>query len=180
MICLVEPGSCFVGFLAELVLAADRSYMLDGSWPGEEAEAVMKLTRSSTGLLPMANDLTRLETRFWGDDAGLKMAMNAVGHPIGAAEAYEAGLVTDVMDDIDWEDELRVMLEERAGFSPDSLTGMEANLRFPGPETMETKIFGRLTAWQNWVFSRPNASGETGALRRYGTGLRPDYDQRRV
>ena len=180
LICLVEPGSCFVGFLAELVLAADRSYMFDGTWPGEEAEAVMKLTRSSTGLLPMANDLTRLETRFWGDDAGLKMAMNAVGHPIGATEAYEAGLVTDVMDDIDWEDELRVMIEERAGFSPDSLTGMEANLRFPGPETMETKIFGRLTAWQNWVFTRPNASGETGALRRYGTGLRPDYDQRRV
>ena len=180
LICLVEPESCFVGFLAELVLAADRSYMLDGTWPGEEAEAVMKLTRSSTGLLPMANDLTRLETRFWGDDAGLRMAMNSVGHPIGATEAYEAGLVTDVMDDIDWEDELRVMIEERAGFSPDSLTGMEANLRFPGPETMETKIFGRLTAWQNWVFSRPNASGETGALRRYGTGLRPDYDQRRV
>ena len=180
LICLLEPGSCFVGFLAELVLAADRSYMLDGTWPGEEAVAAMKLTRSSTGLLPMANDLTRLETRFWGDDAGLKMAMNAVGHPIGATEAYEAGLVTDVMDDIDWEDELRVMIEERAGFSPDSLTGMEANLRFPGPETMETKIFGRLTAWQNWVFSRPNASGETGALRRYGTGLRPDYDQRRV
>jgi len=180
LICLVEPGSCFVGFLAELVLAADRSYMLDGPWPGEEVEAAMKLTPSSNGLLPMANDLTRLETRFWGDDAGLKTAMNAVGHPIGAAEAYEAGLVTDVMDDIDWEDELRVMLEERAGFSPDSLTGMEANLRFPGPETMETKIFGRLTAWQNWVFQRPNASGETGALRRYGTGLRPDYDQRRV
>jgi benzoyl-CoA-dihydrodiol lyase len=180
LICLVEPGSCFVGFLAELVLAADRSYMLDGPWPGEEVEAVMKLSPSSTGLLPMANDLTRLETRFWGDDAGLKTALNAVGHPIGAAEAYEAGLVTDVMDDIDWEDELRVMFEERAGFSPDSLTGMEANLRFPGPETMETKIFGRLTAWQNWVFQRPNASGETGALRRYGTGLRPDYDQRRV
>ena len=180
MICLVEPGSCFVGFLAELVLAADRSYMLDGTWPGEDVEAGMMLTSSSTGMLPMANGLTRLETRFWGDDAGLKTAMNAVGHSIGAAEAYEAGLVTDVMDDIDWEDELRVMLEERAGFSPDSLTGMEANLRFPGPETMETKIFGRLTAWQNWVFSRPNASGETGALRRYGTGLRPEYDQRRV
>ncbi|MGH8941326.1 MAG: 2,3-epoxybenzoyl-CoA dihydrolase [Acidimicrobiia bacterium] len=180
MICLVEPGSCFVGFLAELVLAADRTYMLDGTWPGEDVEAGMMLTSSSTGMLPMANGLTRLETRFWGDDAGLKTAMNAVGHSIGAAEAYEAGLVTDVMDDIDWEDELRVMLEERAGFSPDSLTGMEANLRFPGPETMETKIFGRLTAWQNWVFSRPNASGETGALRRYGTGLRPEYDQRRV
>jgi benzoyl-CoA-dihydrodiol lyase len=180
IITLVEPGSCFVGFLAELVLAADRSYMLDGTWPGEEVEAGMTLTSSSTGMLSMANGLTRLETRFWGDDAGLETAMNAVGHSVGAAEAYEAGLVTDVMDDIDWEDELRVMLEERAGFSPDSLTGMEANLRFPGPETMETKIFGRLTAWQNWVFSRPNASGETGALRRYGTGLRPDYDQRRV
>jgi benzoyl-CoA-dihydrodiol lyase len=180
IISLVEPGSCFVGFLAELVLAADRTYMLDGTWPGEEIEAGMMLTSSSTGMLPMANGLTRLETRFWGDDAGLKTAMNAVGHSIGATEAYEAGLVTDVMDDIDWEDELRVMLEERAGFSPDSLTGMEANLRFPGPETMETKIFGRLTAWQNWVFSRPNASGETGALQRYGTGLRPDYDQRRV
>ena len=180
IICLVEPGSCFIGFLAELVLAADRTYMLDGTWPDGDVEAGMMLTNSSTGMLPMANGLTRLETRFWGDDAGLKTAMNAVGHSIGAAEAYEAGLVTDVMDDIDWEDELRVMLEERAGFSPDSLTGMEANLRFPGPETMETKIFGRLTAWQNWVFSRPNASGDTGALRRYGTGLRPEYDQRRV
>ena len=159
-----------------------RRPQLHARWhlAGGGVEAGMMLTSSSTGMLPMANGLTRLETRFWGDDAGLKSAMNAVGHSIGAAEAYEAGLVTDVMDDIDWEDELRVMLEERAGFSPDSLTGMEANLRFPGPETMETKIFGRLTAWQNWVFSRPNASGETGALRRYGTGLRPDYDQRRV
>jgi len=180
VICLVEPGSCFVGFLAELVLAADRSYMLEGPWEGADTEAEMMLTRSSTGLLPMANDLTRLETRFWGDDAGLKQALSAVGHRLTAAEANDAGLVTDIMDDIDWEDELRVMIEERAGFSPDSLTGMEANLRFPGPETMETKIFGRLTAWQNWVFQRPNASGESGALRRYGTGLRPDFDKRRV
>jgi len=180
VICLVEPGSCFVGFLAEVVLAADRSYMLEGPWPGEEAKAMMKLTGSSAGLLPMANDLTRLETRFWGDDAGLAVAVNAVGKPLDAAAAYKTGLVTDVMDDIDWKDELRVMIEERSGFSPDSLTAMEANLRFPGPETMETKIFGRLTAWQNWVFQRPNASGEEGALRRYGTGLRPDYDQRRV
>ncbi len=180
LICLVEPGSCFVGFLAELVLASDRAYMLEGAWSGSDEEAGMMLTRSSTGLLPMANGLSRLETRFWGDDAGLKAATAVVGHRLAAAEAHEAGLVTDIMDDIDWEDELRVMLEERAGFSPDSLTGMEANLRFPGPETMETKIFGRLTAWQNWVFQRPNASGETGALRRYGTGLRPDFDQRRV
>jgi benzoyl-CoA-dihydrodiol lyase len=179
-ICLVEPGSCFVGFLAELLLAADRSYMLDGTRDGGEDVAAVMLTDASNGLLPMANGLTRLETRFWGDEAGLERAKGAVGRPLDATAAYEAGLVTDVMDDIDWDDELRVMLEERAGFSPDSLTGMEANLRFPGPETMETKIFGRLTAWQNWVFQRPNASGEAGALRRYGTGLRPDYDQRRV
>jgi benzoyl-CoA-dihydrodiol lyase len=180
LLCLVEPESCFVGFLAELVLAADRSYMLDGSRSGREERAGLMLTRSSTGLLPMANGLTRLETRFWGDEPGLKDAMSRVGHLLGAREAREAGLVTDVMDEIDWEDELRVMIEERASFSPDGLTGMEANLRFPGPETMETKIFGRLSAWQNWVFQRPNASGETGALRRYGTGIRPEYDKRRV
>ncbi|HSJ83757.1 MAG TPA: 2,3-epoxybenzoyl-CoA dihydrolase [Acidimicrobiia bacterium] len=180
LLCLVEPASCFVGFLTELVLVADRSYMLDGPWSGEVDLAGIMLTRSSTGLLPMANGLTRLETRFWGDEAGLKAAMSAVGHRLGAREALEAGLVTDVMDDIDWDDELRVMIEERVSFSPDGLTGMEANLRFPGPETMETKIFGRLTAWQNWVFQRPNASGETGALRRYGTGIRPEYDRRRV
>jgi benzoyl-CoA-dihydrodiol lyase len=179
-ICLVEPGSCFVGFLAELLLAADRSYMLEGTREDDEKEARIQLTEASAGILPMANGLTRLETRFWGDDAGLETARSVIGKPLDATAAYEAGLVTDVMDDIDWDDELRVMLEERAGFSPDSLTGMEANLRFPGPETMETKIFGRLTAWQNWVFQRPNASGEAGALRRYGTGLRPDYDQRRV
>jgi len=180
LLSLVEPASCFVGFLTELVLAADRSYMLDGPWTGEGDLAGIMLTRSSTGLLPMANGLTRLETRFWGDDSGLKAAMSAVGHRLDAREALEAGLVTDVMDDIDWDDELRVMIEERVSFSPDGLTGMEANLRFPGPETMETKIFGRLTAWQNWVFQRPNASGETGALRRYGTGIRPEYDRRRV
>jgi benzoyl-CoA-dihydrodiol lyase len=179
-VCLVEPGSCFVGFLAELMLAADRSYMLEGPRDGEENEAVVVLTAASDGPLPMANGLTRLETRFWGDEAGLETAKSMIGKSLDAAAAYDSGLVTDVMDEIDWDDELRVMLEERAGFSPDSLTGLEANLRFPGPETMETKIFGRLTAWQNWVFQRPNASGETGALRRYGTGLRPDYDQRRV
>jgi benzoyl-CoA-dihydrodiol lyase len=179
-LCLIEPGSCFVGFLAELMLATDRSYMLEGAREGDEEEARITLTEASAGPLPMANGITRLETRFWGDEEGLEKAKGAIGESLDAAAAYEAGLVTDVMDDIDWDDELRVMLEERAGFSPDSLTGMEANLRFPGPETMETKIFGRLTAWQNWVFQRPNASGEAGALRRYGTGLRPDYDQRRV
>jgi benzoyl-CoA-dihydrodiol lyase len=162
------------------MLTADRSYMLEGTREGDEEEARILLTEASAGLLPMANGITRLQTRFWGDESSLETARSAIGKSLDAAAAYDAGLVTDVMDDIDWDDELRVMLEERAGFSPDSLTGMEANLRFPGPETMETKIFGRLTAWQNWVFQRPNASGETGALRRYGTGLRPDYDQRRV
>jgi benzoyl-CoA-dihydrodiol lyase len=128
----------------------------------------------------MSNALTRLETRFWGDSAGFDRGARTIGDQVDAEAAMEAGLVTDVFDDIDWDDELRLVLEERASFSPDGLTGLEANLRFPGPETMETRIFGRLTAWQNWVFSRPNAAGETGALRRYGTGIRPEYDTRRV
>ena len=180
MIALVEPGSCFSGFLAEIVLASDRAYMLEGSWDPGGASAALELSASNTGPLPMANDLTRLEARFWGDEAGLEAATSAVGKPLDAEAALAAGLVTEVMDDIDWDDELRIILEERSSFSPDALTAMEANLRFPGPETMETKIFGRLTAWQNWVFQRPNASGETGALRRYGTGRRPEYDTRRV
>jgi benzoyl-CoA-dihydrodiol lyase len=138
------------------------------------------LTESNAGLLPMSNGLSRLEARFWGDPAGLEAAASAVGKRLAAAVAADLGLVTDAMDELDWEDELRVIIEERASFSPDGLTGMEANLRFPGPETLETKIFGRLTAWQNWVFQRPNASGESGALRRYGTGIRPDFDKRRV
>lgn len=128
----------------------------------------------------MSNDLTRIETRFWGNEKGKKKALKAIDTPLTAEEALEAELVTDIFDHIDWDDELRIIVEERASFSPDALTGMEANLRFPGPETLETKIFGRLTAWQNWVFQRPNASGDTGALRSYGTGLRPDYDTRRV
>jgi benzoyl-CoA-dihydrodiol lyase len=181
VITLVEPGSCFAGFLAELVLAADRSYMLMGTWAGEGGyEARLALTDANIHAYPMANGLSRLETRFWGDGEGLARAKAEIGRQSTAEEAESAGLVTDAMDDIDWEDELRIVHEERAAFSPDGLTGLEANLRFPGPETMETKIFGRLTAWQNWVFQRPNASGETGALRRYGTGIRPDYDHRRV
>ncbi len=180
IVALVEPGSCFGGFLAELVLAADRSYMFEGTSEDDDQEAAMLLTGSSTGPLPMSNGLTRLQTRFWGDQTAEERALAVVGAPVTATEAFEAGLVTDIFDDLDWEDELRIIIEERASFSPDSLTAMEANLRFPGPETLETKIFGRLTAWQNWVFQRPNASGETGALRRYGTGIRPEYDQRRV
>jgi benzoyl-CoA-dihydrodiol lyase len=180
VLALVEPGSCFGGFLAELVLAADRSYMFEGTLDDGEQTATLLLTNASTGPYLMSNGLTRLQTRFWGDDAAREQAEATVGSELSAEETFAAGLVTEIYDDIDWEDELRIIIEERASFSPDSLTAMEANLRFPGPETLETKIFGRLTAWQNWVFQRPNASGEVGALQRYGTGLRPEYDHRRV
>ena len=178
---LIEPGGCFGGFLAELVLAADRSYMLIGE-RFEEGGGIANLvfTESNRLAFPMSNGLSRMETRFWGDAESLAGAASLIGEKLDGESALAAGLVTDAMDDLDWEDELRMVLEERSAFSSDGLTGMEANLRFPGPETMETKIFGRLTAWQNWVFQRPNASGEDGALRRYGTGIRPDYDQRRV
>jgi benzoyl-CoA-dihydrodiol lyase len=181
IVALVEPESCFGGFMAEPVLAADRAYMLAGERFGDDSGvAVLSLTEANLDRFPMSNHRSRLETRFWGDLDGLAGAQAVVGKLLDADEALAAGLITDAMDDLDWDDELRIILEERAAFSPDGLTGMEANLRFPGPETMETKIFGRLTAWQNWVFQRPNASGETGALRRYGTGLRPEYDTRRV
>lgn len=179
IVALIEPGSCFGGILFELALAADRAYMFDGA-DDDGASAEIAVTASSDGPLPMSNGLTRIGTRFWGDDDGRTKAEKSVGSTLDAEEALEAGLVTEIFDDIDWEDELRLILEERTSFSPDSLTAMEANLRFPGPETLETKIFGRLTAWQNWVFQRPNASGEVGALGRYGTGLRPEYDQKRV
>ena len=181
IIALVEPGSCFAGFLAEITLAADRSYMLIGERFGEESGiARIVFTEANRFGFPMSNGLSRLETRFWGDSDGLARAHDVIGEKLDAESAVAAGVVTDAMDDLDWDDELRIIVEERAAFSPDGLTGMEANLRFPGPETMETKIFGRLTAWQNWVFQRPNASGDTGALRRYGTGIRPEYDHRRV
>jgi benzoyl-CoA-dihydrodiol lyase len=130
--------------------------------------------------MPMANGLTRLESRLWGDDDGLQAARAAVGKRLLAGEAADLGLVTATPDDLDWQDEVRVAIEERASFSPDALTGMEANHRFCGPETMATKIFGRLSAWQNWIFVRPNASGPDGALRRYGSGSRPDYDRERT
>jgi benzoyl-CoA-dihydrodiol lyase len=192
IVTLVEPGSCFGGLLADLVLAADRSYMLIGARSGDGGEsgkgtgsaadefARIALTEANRFALPMLNGLSRLETRFWGDPDGLQAALKTIGEILEAEAAEAAGLVTESMDDIDWEDELRLVLEERASFSPDGLTGLEANLRSPGPETMETKIFGRLTAWQNWVFSRPNAAGEGGALRRYGTGIGPEFDTRRV
>ncbi|MEP4424150.1 MAG: benzoyl-CoA-dihydrodiol lyase, partial [Nitratireductor sp.] len=178
---LIEPGSCFAGPLAELAFAADRSYMADGEFEGDNRPvATLTLTKGNFGPYPMSNDLTRLETRFLGEPASVGAAEERIGEALEADAASELGLVTFAFDDIDWEDEVRIFLEERASFSPDALTGMEANLRFAGPETMETRIFGRLTAWQNWIFQRPNAVGESGALQRYGTGLRGEFDMKRV
>ncbi len=177
----VEPGSCFAGFLAELLFAVDRSYMLDGRFEDQAAPPpLITLTESNFGPLPMANGMTRLETRFLGEPESVARARERRGADLDAKQASGLGLVTFTPDDLDWDDEIRMLLEERASFSPDALVGMEANLRFAGPETMETKIFGRLTAWQNWIFQRPNAVGAAGALRRYGAGLRPEYDKERV
>jgi benzoyl-CoA-dihydrodiol lyase len=181
LVTLVEPGSCFVGTLAELVLAADRSYMLIGSRQGDNrAPPAMALTAMNFGPYPMSHGLTRLQSRFQADASDLTRAQEKIGAALDAGEAEQLGLVTFALDDIDWDDEIRVFFEERTSFSPDSLTGMEANLRFVGPETMESKIFSRLTAWQNWIFQRPNAVGENGALKRYGTGERPQFDMTRV
>jgi benzoyl-CoA-dihydrodiol lyase len=182
LVTLVEPGSCFAGTLAELVFAADRSYMLIGQLEGDNREpaALMLGEANCSGRLPMSNGLSRLATRFLGEPQSLAKACEAVGRKLDAEAAEELGLVTFALDDIDWEDEIRVFLEERASFSPDGLTGMEANLRFGGPETMESKIFARLTAWQNWIFQRPNAVGEEGALKRYGTGQKAAFDMTRI
>nr|WP_179719718.1 2,3-epoxybenzoyl-CoA dihydrolase [Petropleomorpha daqingensis] len=180
---LIEPGSCFVGTLLEIALAADRQYMLEGQFEDDERPkppATIRLDEFNTGLLPMSNDLTRLQVRFVGSADDLAAAEAATGRDLDAAAAAELGLVTATPDDIDWEDEIRLVVEERGSFSPDALTGMEANLRFAGAETPETKVFGRLTAWQNWIFQRPNAAGPEGALRRYGSGRRADYDRKRV
>jgi benzoyl-CoA-dihydrodiol lyase len=180
---LIEPGSCFVGSLLEIALAADRQYMLEGQFEDDERPlppATIRLDAFNAGLLPMSNDLSRLQVRFVGSAAELAAAEGAAGRDLDAAAAAELGLVTATPDDLDWDDEIRLLVEERASFSPDALTGMEANLRFAGAETPETKVFGRLTAWQNWIFQRPNAAGPEGALRRYGTGQRADYDRKRV
>ncbi len=181
LVALIENGSCFAGPLAEIAFACDRSYMMKGAFEGDNrAPATMALGPSSFGLMPMSNGLTRLQTRFLGEPASVEAAGRLAGSALEAEEAARAGLVTFIFDDVDWDDELRIFLEERASFSPDAMTGLEANLRFAGPETMETRIFGRLTAWQNWIFNRPNAVGETGALKRYGTGQRGAFDMRRV
>jgi benzoyl-CoA-dihydrodiol lyase len=180
LLALIEPGSCFAGSLLELALAADRSYQLEGVFEDvapDAAPATVTVGAMNLGPLPMGNDLTRLATRFAGEVADVVAAQ---GRPLTAAEAEELGLVTFAPDDIDWADEVRIAIEERASFSPDALTGLEANYRFAGPETIETKIFGRLSAWQNWIFNRPNASGPDGALRRFGTGQRAAFDRKRV
>jgi benzoyl-CoA-dihydrodiol lyase len=181
LVAIIEPGSCFAGFLAEIVFAADRAYALIGRMDGDNRPpAVLTLTAASFGPYAMANGLTRLATRFLGELEMLDRAAAQQGSALEAEQAEALGLVTFALDDMDWADELRLFMEERASFSPDSLTGMEASLRFAGPETMETKIFARLTAWQNWIFQRPNAVGEEGALRRYGTGQKAAFDMRRV
>jgi len=183
LIALVEPGSCWAGSLLELALAADRSYMLAGVFSDLDPDAeraAITVGEMNLGLLPMGNGLTRLQTRFWGDEPGLAAAEKRAGQMLEAEEAAQLGLVTFAPDDLDWAEEVRIAIEERSAFSPDALTGMEASYRFAGPETMETKIFGRLTAWQNWIFYRPNASGPDGALRRYGSGRRAEFDRKRV
>jgi benzoyl-CoA-dihydrodiol lyase len=183
LVAVIEPGSCFAGLLLELALACDRQYMLEGVYEDVDPDAepaMITPTGSNDGRYPMGNGLSRLASRFWGRDDQLVQARRHLDETLGARAAEEAGLVTLALDDLDFEEELRIVLEERASLSPDALTGMEANHRFVGPETLETKVFGRLSAWQNWIFVRPNASGPEGALRRYGSGLRGDYDYRRV
>ncbi|HVE25718.1 MAG TPA: benzoyl-CoA-dihydrodiol lyase, partial [Sporichthya sp.] len=183
LIALVEPGSCFAGPFLELLLAADRQYMLDGIFeegPEGQEPATLIVTDINFGPLPMGNGLTRLQSRYYGDDAGLAAVQAEIGRPIDAQAAEEIGLITYALDDIDWDDDVRIALEERSSMSPDALTGMEANHRFVGPETLESKIFARLTAWQNWIFIRPNAVGPEGALRKYGTGQKAVFDRKRV
>ncbi len=181
LITLIEPGSCFAGTLAELVFAADRALMFSGAASGDNrGAATLHLSAVNFGAYPMGNGLTRLATRFLGEPESVGTAQARIGETFDADAAVESGLVTAAYDDVDWDDEVRLLLEERASFSSDALTGLEANLRFAGPETMETRIFARLTAWQNWIFQRPNAAGEAGSLKRYGSGIRPDFNPERV
>jgi benzoyl-CoA-dihydrodiol lyase len=181
LVALIEPGSCFAGLLAEIPFACDRCYILSGQFEGDNRPpATLRLGQANFGRYPMSNGLGRLETRFLGEPQSLERARGVLGESLDAERSEALGLVTFAYDDIDWEDELRIFLEERASFSADAMVGLEANLRFAGPETMETKIFGRLSAWQNWIFQRPSAAGERGALRSYGTGKRGEYSLERV
>jgi benzoyl-CoA-dihydrodiol lyase len=180
LVAMIEPGGCFAGTLAELALACDRSFMLIGGQGGNRSPSCVALSALNFGAYPMANGLSRLATRFLGEPARLDALKREIGKPLAADACDELGLVTSTLDDIDWHDEVRIFLEERASFSADGLTGMEANLRFAGPETMESKIFGRLSAWQNWIFQRPNAAGAEGALTRYGSGVKAKFNPERV
>jgi benzoyl-CoA-dihydrodiol lyase len=178
LIALIDPGSCFAGSLAEIVFAADRSVMFAGG--ANHGPTTLHLSALNFSAFPMGNGMSRLANRFYGEPDSLNTAAGLIGETLDADTAEQHGLVTFAYDETDWDDEVRLLLEERASFSPDALTGLEANLRFAGPETMETRIFGRLTAWQNWIFQRPNAVGETGSLKRYGSGVRPDFNTERV
>ena len=181
LVTLIEPGSCFGGFLSEIIFASDRSYMAEGIFENNnDPEAKITLSKSNFNFFKMSNDITRLETRFLNETEKIKELESKILTELDSQMALDMGLVTFSFDDIDWEDEVRIFLEERSSFSPDSMTGLEANLRFAGPETMETKIFGRLTAWQNWIFQRPNAVGEEGALKKYGSGNRSKFNWERV
>ncbi len=181
MVALVEHGSCFAGVLAEILFAVDRTYMMEGEFEGDQRHlAQITLTDSNFEFFPMSNQLSRLETRYLGASSELDQVRSRKDVSIDAQEAEDLGLVTFIFDELDWDDEIRIFLEERASFSPDAMTAMESNLRFAGPETMETRIFGRLSAWQNWIFQRPNAVGKNGALQRYGSGIRAEFDKRRV
>ena len=179
LIALVDSGSCFAGTFYELALACDRIYMLDLP-DSPDAAPALQLSPANFGWFPAVNKLTRLQTRFYEDDATIAQLQNLGDSALRADQALALGLVTLTPDDIDWEDEIRIMLEERASMSPDAMTGLEASLRFPGKETMETRIFGRLSAWQNWIFIRPNAVGEEGALKLFGTGKKAKFDWKRV
>ena len=181
LVTFIEPGSCFGGFLSEIIFASDRSYMAEGVFENSnDPEAKIALSKSNFNFFKMSNGITRLETRFLNESKKINELENEIGKELDSQMALNIGLVTFSFDDIDWEDEVRIFLEERSSFSPDSMTGLEANLRFAGPETMETKIFGRLTAWQNWIFQRPNAVGEEGALKKYGSGNRSKFNWERV
>ncbi len=181
LVALVENGSCFAGGLAEILWGVDRTYMMEGDFEGDNrTPAQIGLSDANFGEFAASNGLTRLQTRFLGEPERVEALKGTIGEKLDAARALELGLVTFALDDVDWENEVRIFMEERASFSPDAMSGLEANLRFAGPETMETKIFGRLTAWQNWIFQRPNAVGENGALQRYGTGVRGEYNIQRV